>query len=406
MPIAPASQVKKFMTDIHLHDQEPINRLLAARPIWDANVRAATALNLDPAVILHAGPPFDSPGQIPTPVLNSAAVAVVFEQLADNFDAAKQMVRSGEVVLRPAQDYSTVVPLAGVVSPSMWLHRISDPQQPGNITYTPFNGGNGPAIRLGRCDEPTLRHLQWINTELIEALAECNFHGVNLLELASDALHHGDDCHGRTISATAALLKRFDSTLKKFPESQKFLADGPSFALNLLMAMAKCMLQAADNFPNSSVATAAGGNGVKMGLKVSGKPDQWFTETATPPDGDLGHHPLSRALGAIGDSAVVDLVGFGAMGLSFAPVQRKAFRPLLPSEACFLPFVVFSCVHDVFDTLDFRTGMCARTVVETQSPPIVSLGIIDRDGDAGRLGGGIYRYPLNLFAQSLNALAA
>ncbi len=391
---------------LHDCDHIALTKLLATRPGWHSNETAATALNLDPSVILHAGPPFNNPDEIPEPVLNSAAVALVYENQADDFKFAKRMIRSGEVSLRPAQDHSTVVPLAGVVSSSMWLHRVIDLNNPQNSSYSPLNGGNGPAMRLGLCSDSALAHLRWINNELIATINECLSEPINLLNLAEQALRQGDDCHGRTIAATKILVEQFESKLDNFPVQKTFLEESPSFALNLLMAAAKCLLLAADNHTKSSVITAAGGNGSKMGLKLANNPEQWVTVEAQAPTGDLGSFSQSRALGAIGDSAVVDLIGFGAMALNYAPAQHKLFLPHLPDDASVLVNTLLPCVHKGFGKLQFKTGLTARTVVEKNTTPIVSLGVIDNEGQDGRLGGGIYRYPMTIFQKALETTFA
>ncbi len=392
------------MTSIDPRDRDALNKLLQARPMWRGNELAASAINLDSSVILHAGPPFESTEEIPEPVLNSAAVALVFENLADDFEAARSMIRAGEVSLQPAQDHATVVPLAGVVSSSMWLHQIIDSNNPDNITYSPLNGGNGPAMRLGLCSESALNHLRWINQELIDAVENCLEGEIDLLRVAREALSYGDDCHGRTIAATRAVLNHFQPALNDFPAQKRFLEDSPSFALNLLMASAKCMMLAADHNPHSGVVTAAAGNGVRVGIKVAGSPDHWIATEADSPAGDLGDYPASRALGAIGDSAVVDMVGFGAMAIAYAEAQREMFGNFLPADAGQLPGALLASVHDAFGSLQFRTGLSARTVVAEHTTPIVSLGVIDREGAAGRLGGGIYRYPESLFQQALDLI--
>ncbi len=385
------------MTNIHNRDRKSLEKMLQVDPAWEGNQMAKFAIDLDPSTILHAGPPFDSVDEVPEPVMNSAAVALVFEKRTDNFTTARHIIRSGEISLRPAQDYATVVPLAGVVSASMWLHIVVDQNNSDNVAYAPFNGGSGPAIRLGLCNESVLNHLQWINRELIVMLNKCIKESIDLLELARVALTYGDDCHGLTPTATRNLINHMEPDISAFSTAKKFLEKSPSFALNLLMGAAKCLMLGAENQQNSGVVTAAGGNGLRTGIKVASRPNEWLTTPANPPSGHLGEFSQSRALGAIGDSAVVDMLGFGAMAATYAKQQRKAFGDYLPTDADQLPSTLLSCIHDKFGSLQFRTGLSVRTVVQRQVTPIVSLGVIDREGTAGRLGGGIYRYPLSLF---------
>ena len=49
----------------------------------------------------------------------AAAQAAVIGGLAENADAARQMIGAGRLVLRPAQDVGIAVPLAQVLAPSV-----------------------------------------------------------------------------------------------------------------------------------------------------------------------------------------------------------------------------------------------------------------------------------------------
>ena len=395
----------KNLSELHASDQEALETILRVRPRWSANRVAAEALNLNQNVILHAGPSFESTDQITVPILNSTCAALVYENIAQNFNEAKRIILDGTILLEAAQNYSTVVPLAGVVSASMWLHEIVDEQNPSNSTFAPINGGSGAAMRLGMYNSSVVSHLKWLNGEFIEALNEYEFQNLDLISIASGALAEGDDCHGRTIAATATLVDLLQPMLQEnTPCVLKFLQDSPSFFLNLWMAVCKCMLQSGAGIPECSLITAAGGNGSAVGIQLGGRPDQWITTDAQAPFGDLGEFPNNRALGAIGDSAIVDVAGFGAMAMSFSPVQQQTFENFLPKDAARLPELLLPRIHDGFGALNLRTGLCARVAMDQKSTPIVSLGIIDNTGVAGRIGGGIYRYPLTLFSRALDNL--
>ena len=69
-----------------------------------------------------------------------------------------------------------------------------------------------------------------------------------------------------------------------------------------------------------------GGNGVEMGIQIAGLPGQWFTMPAQPPRGKFDLDiPMNRALGAIGDSAVVEGFGLGAMVVRLSPETGTGF---------------------------------------------------------------------------------
>ena len=382
---------------LHPADTEALKKVHSVCPVLRDHRRARDVLDIDTNVLLHAGPAFSSPSSVTKPVLNSACAALVFEGIAHDFNEARQLIQSGEVALAPAQDYGVVVPLAGVVSASMWLHEIADVAGGAASTYSPLNGGNGPAMRLGQFSDDVIAHFHWLNSELIEAITAVHSQDIDLISIGARALERGDDCHGRTIAGTRFLLDQWRPQIESYPAAYEFLCQSPMFFLNLWMAACKCMLSAAANTQNSSLVTAAGANGVEFGIQVAGVPGQWFIGPSTPPQGDIGQFSPDRALGAIGDSAIVDIAGFGAMALSLAPEQQKAFGNCIPDDAFELPQLLLPKTHCEFGDLKILVGTSARKVEATGRTPIVALGILDKEGVAGRLGGGIFRYPADVF---------
>ena len=387
-------------------DETALDAIIAVRPVWPSLKRAGAAVDLEANTLLHAGPAFDTPADITKPIFNSACIAAVIDRLASSFAAAGEAIRNGEIMLRPAQDYRVVTPLAAVVSPSMWLHEVVDAEHPARTAFAPINGGNGPAMRLGICNDAVLAHIRWLNGPFAESLAAAHGGDTDLIALAAHGLREGDDCHGRTLAATAELIRQLAPAIDRDPVARRFLDDGPSFFLNLWMAACKCMFAAAVGISGSSVVTAAGGNGATSGIQVAGAPGRWHTAPATAPHGELGEMPDDRALGAIGDSAIVDIAGFGAMAMSYAPAQREGLGRFMPEDGLSLPELLLRRVHPGFGDLGFRVGLCAYDVVASGRSPVISLGILDIQGTAGRLGGGIYRVPVEPFAAAVDQIAA
>jgi hypothetical protein len=340
--------------------------------------------------------------------MNSACVAAVFEGLADDLDTAEAAIRAGEIRLAPAQDHAVVTPLAAVVSASMPLHTVYDAHRGQVTVFAPINGGSAPAPRLGLRSMEVVAHLRWLNSAVAEALQAGIGEGVALLPLAAAGLAAGDDCHGRTPAATAALIAELEARTPgglRDARVRAFLAASPSMFLNLWMAATKCLMRRADGVAGSSFVTAAGGNGARLGIQVAGLPGRWFTAPATPPRGrpEDGIDP-ARALPAIGDSAVVDALGLGAMAIHLSPGQTAALGPLLPADAAERRVALTLGGHPGFRAFDLRLGLSARRVAETGRGPVVGLGILDRTGAGGRLGGGILEMPAAPFAAAVAAL--
>jgi len=166
-------------------------------------------------------------------------------------------------------------------------------------------------------------------------------------------------------------------------------------------------MTAASGVKGASLVTAAAGNGVDVGIQVSGLPGRWFTATAVPPRGRLDQDaPPKRALGVIGDSAIVEAFCLGAMAIQLSPEQDKALGAFLPRDSAARRAKLPAGRHPAFLALDISLGLTARAVVEHGSGPVVGLGILDREGEMGRLGGGVYDMPTDPFAAGLAVLEA
>ena len=390
---------------LHPSDQAALDGLLSVDPVWAGLTSARDALGLAEGTILHAGPPCSDAGPC-KPILNSAAMAALYEGWAKTEEDALKLVGSSDVTLLPAQDHHAVVPLASVLTSTMAVQVVEDRNNPDNRTFGPINGGSGPALRLGMAGAPVVDHLRWLNGDLADYLTTAAGTRIGLIDIADQALTLGDDCHGRTIAASKLLVERIADVAGIAPPSvSAFFEAGPSFFLNLWMAASKCVLAGADGRTDSSAVVAIGGNGRDMGLKLSGMPGTWFTVRAAPPAGKLepGNTDKDR-LGAIGDSAVVDAVGLGAMAMHFAPAQKAALGPYMETPSDALAQEVLAAVHDGFSRTRPRTGLIARRVVEAGQSIAISLGILDREGVRGRIGGGISVPPTALFAEGCDAL--
>jgi len=385
--------------NLHSRDRLAFDKAMVVQPVWNRFNTAAEALKLPQNVLLHAGPSFNDPKQITRPILNSACVAAVFEGIAKDFDQAEAMISACEIILKPAQDHDVVTPLAAVVSASMPLHTVYDAWRGAQQVFTPINGGARPALRLGLRSQAVLDHIRWLNSRFLDVLENGLAEGFALLPLAVTGLIGGDDCHGRTPVAGAALVEELiDRTPGGItdPDVLDFMHNSPSLFLNLWMAATKCMMKLAEGIECSSFITAAGGNGREVGIQVAGLPGHWFTVPAKPPVGTFDVDlPTDRAMGAIGDSAVVDAFGLGAMSGGLSEPDNPA---------ALLSSALSVSEHPYFQHLNIKLGTTARAVVDHGRGHVISLGILDKDGVLGRLGGGLYEMPVSLCAEALEAL--
>lgn len=386
-------------------DQDALNRVVAVQPEWSGFGTAGELSGCPSKTLLHAGPAFKSIDAISKPILNSACVAAVYEGLATDFSNAQALITSGEIRLEPAQNYNVVTPLASVVSCSMPLQIVRDGNKHNIQSFSPINGGGGPAMRLGLCNDDVLAHLRWLNSDFAQIFGGELSQPIDLLSIARGAIKQGDDCHGRTPVATKLLSEKINSAYNLPTTAREFLEKGPSFFLNLWMAACKCVLNAASGVEDSSLVITAGANGVDTGIQVAGLPNQWFVEHADMPKGKFDVDvPKARGLGAIGDSAIVDALGFGAMAMKYAPEQQKGLLEFMPADGLKLPQTLLSIEHPGFEELNLRVGLLARTVAGHNLQPVVSLGVLDNEGELGRLGGGIFVQPASTFESAVEVL--
>jgi hypothetical protein len=235
------------------------------------------------------------------------------------------------------------------------------------------------------------------------------------------------------------LSERLAARFKKMPQDScvdallSGLAATPLFFLTIWMAAAKLMLSAAEQREPATLITAMGGNGEVFGIALARRPHVWVTVPAPAPQGpylDPGLGAFS-ALGAIGDSAVIDALGFGGQALAFAPEPRAALEPYLPKVAEGIGLArsrpapheggsqsrepdpgeplpsqsLLEAAHPAFANAGIRVGMNAARVAASLKLPVVTLGMVEKTGERGLLGRGVMVPPRELFSNALREIS-
>ena len=394
-------------------DHHAAQALTAVEPAWTAMRTAADAVGLETHTLLHCGPPADPAHALVQPIANSAAVACVFEGWADDLDEALALVRSGSIRFESAQDRLVATPMAAVVSPSMRLIEIGDLHGAARRCYAPINGGGhggSPAPRYGRRAPECVEFLRFLNGEVADLLDGVATEPLPWLPLVDHALAAGDDTHLRHVAAHACLVDTLDTrrgAKHAGTKAEAFIREWPFFHLNFWMAAVRCLLDGASGVESSSLVTAFGGSGETFGLQVSGLPGRWFTAPATPPIGRLRDGFVTAdTTGALGDSAVIEAFGLGALAHRYAPRMRELHAGHCHDDLLALPAKLLAVEHPRLPRSRARVGLVARNVLAHGATPVVELGIVDRDGEAGGLGAGLYRPPPAPFEEACAALDA
>lgn len=366
-------------------------RITRVRPYWRDTLRADQALGLRPDVLLHAGPPLRSRSDICRPLLNAACAALLFEGRAADAGQAEDLIARGEVELRPAQDFNVATPLAAVVTSSMWLHEVVDLTGGGRPAYAPVNEGPGPAMRFGLLNRDVVERLHFVHGRLGPLLSDALPEPVDLLAIAAAGLAQGDELHARVGVGSGLLMRHVEVT----GEAAEFLGANPQWFLNLWMAACLCALSAARAYGKGDVLIAAGGNGQEFGIQIARAPGRWISAPASPPSGPGAPGVASDIvrLPAIGDSAVIDAIGFGALALEAAPAHAAHFPGEWVAALNRTASAQLVAKHPV---LGRRIGVDTARV-ETAGPPSVCLAALDVAGQLGLIGFGIAQHPAALY---------
>ena len=112
-------------------------RMTTAEAVLVDVLPASEALGLERGTFLHAGPPLEWE-RASGPMRGALVGAVLFEGLADSPEEAEKRLTSGDFELEPCHHRGAVGPMAGVVSPSMWVYALRDDVH-GNDSWCSLN---------------------------------------------------------------------------------------------------------------------------------------------------------------------------------------------------------------------------------------------------------------------------
>ncbi len=341
--------------------------------------------------LFHAGPPFANISKIPEPMRNSIAAAALHEGWIEDKQDLDYALRSSAIRLQAAQDIGLVTPLAFVVGPSAYCLEVYDAASPGNRKFSPLNDGPMPdALRFGTCRDGGRRLLTKLTDEIGPEYAERARVGTPLLPLIDYGLENGDDLHGHVAATQSKIITLFDDGLSD--DATTYMEDANQFVLNVIMATSALMIGGGAGLADSQLVVAAGGNGVDFGYKLASSPDEWIVKPANPPIGPkFPGHDGSVALPAVGDSAVVDALGFGAACLRLCPTLESAFGSYISPE--FLKESAHNSYVGPHPSITNQTVNVGLDMAASKSCLGITLGMVGADGTQGLIGRGVASWP-------------
>jgi hypothetical protein len=398
-----------------------VERMLTARPHLVDVRPAGDVLGLERGTFLHAGPPI-SWERASGPMRGALVGAMLFEDLADTAEQAEKLLASGAVALDSCHHHRAVGPMAGVVSPSMWMFVVEDSEH-GGTAYCSLNEGLGKVLRYGAYGPEVIERLRWMSAVLGPVMQTAlQRHGpLDLKAIMAQALQMGDELHNRNRAATSLFLRELAGDLVESDASQsdiaavlRFVNGNDHFFLNPGMAASKASADAARNVPGSSLVVAMARNGTDFGIQVSGTGDRWFTGPAGIPDGlYLGSYGPDDANPDIGDSAITETTGLGGFAMASAPaivrfVGGEVPDALAATQRMYEITLAESTAFQV-PILSFRgtpTGIDVTKVVRTGILPVINTGMAGKVAGTGQIGAGLVSPPAGIFTDAVRALAA
>jgi hypothetical protein len=402
-------------------NETAVGRMLAAGAELVDVRPASEALGLTAGSFLHAGPPVEW-DRASGPMRGALIGAMLYEGLADSPESAEAALASGDgLSWEPCHHHRAVGPMAGVVSPSMWMFELRDPVHDGSA-WCSLNEGLGKVLRYGAYGPEVVERLRWMSDVLGPLLqtAVRAAGSVDVKGIATQMLQMGDEGHNRNRAGTLMFLRELLPSLidsgapsSDVADAVRFMGGNDHFFLNLGMPACKLAGDAARDVPGSSLVVAMARNGTDFGIQVSGTGDRWFTGPANTPDGlYLGAFGPDDANPDIGDSAIAETGGIGGFAMAAAPaiVRFVGGEVADAIEATQLMYEITMAENPTYQipVLGFRgtpTGIDATLVTRTGILPHINTGMAGRVAGTGQVGAGLVNPPASIFPEAVAALA-
>ena len=382
---------------------------------------AAEALGLERGQFLHAGPPIAwerASGPLRGALMGGAAL----EGLVGDPEAAVPLFEAGTgVSLDACHHHAAVGPMAGVVTPSMWVFVLEDPAS-GRRAHCTLNEGLGKVLRYGAYGPEVLARLRWMS-EVLGPLLQSAVRAtgpIDVTGILTQMLQMGDEAHNRNRAGTLMLLRDLGPAMvttgaapRDVAEALRFVGGNDHFFLNLAMPACKLALDAARDIDGSTMVVAMARNGTDFGIQVSGTGDAWFTGPARLADGlYLGAFGPDDANPDIGDSAITETAGLGGFAMATAPAIVRFVGGSVPDA-----LATTRRMHEItlgenprwsVPVLEFQgvpSGIDVSLVCRTGILPQINTGMAGRQAGVGQVGAGLVTPPEEIFPAALAELA-
>lgn len=404
-----------------LANQRALDAMLGVQAMLVDVAPASEVLSLQRGEFLHAGPPL-SWERASGPMRGALMGAAALEGLVvDPEDAAELFASGDNVSFTPCHHHNAVGPMAGVVSPSMWMYVLEDPAD-GRRAYCSLNEGLGKVLRYGAYSPAVLDKLRWMSAVLGPLLAQTlrASEPINATAILTQMLQMGDEGHNRNRAGTLMLLRdlapsmaEIDMPSSDVAEVLRFIGDNEHFFLNVGMPACKLALDAARGIDGSTMVVAMARNGTDFGIQTAGTGNEWFTGPAQVPEGlYLGNYGPEDANPDIGDSAITETAGIGGFAMATAPAIVRfvggSVTDALATSRRMGEITLTKNSRWPIPVLDFAgapTGIDVTRVCRTGILPQINTGMAGKIAGTGQVGAGLVTPPAEIFPAALASLA-
>lgn len=397
-------------------NDEVVSRLNDGVPMLKGIDRAGAVVpGMGERTVLHCGPAIEWRDMC-NPLQRSIKAAIVAEGWARDVDAAAKLVVSGEIQLEPANEHATVVPMATSIGPSAPVYVVENAHG-GTVAFSSVNQGSGAVQWFGVDSGAAIDRLRFVRDTVGPVLAEAlaSKGPIDVLALAGQGVPMGDDVHMRVQATTNLFLRDLlpflvRSTHQRLHQAATFLSGNHLMFLNVAMAAAKSLVDAAASVENASIVTTMARNGSTYGIRLTGADRPWFI-TQSPPIQNALYYPSygpETSAPDIGDSAVLELIGLGGPAAANSPAVAGFLGGHMSDAIAATRSMQRICAGEstkfrlpILDHVGTPVGVDVRRVVELAITPAVNTGIIHATEGTGQVGAGVAWAPIECFTEAL-----
>ena len=358
-------------------------------------------------------------------MLNSGAVLVDVKPASEALNLGRgEFLHAGPPIewsRASCHHRGAVGPMAGVVTPSMWMFELQDPST-GNKSWCSLNEGLGKVLRYGAYSPEVIERLDWMRDvlgPLLQVGVRAREEHIDVRAIISQMIQMGDEGHNRNRAGTLMFLRDLlpfmieGGTSSDVARAARFVGGNDHFFLNLVMPACKLQTRAAENIPGSTIVTVMARNGTDFGIQTSGTGNEWFIGPAQTPHGlYLGNYTADDANPDIGDSAITETAGIGGFSMAAAPAIVRFIGGSVPDALATTRRMYEICEGENptfgIPVLEFRgapTGIDVTRVLRTGILPQINTGMAGKVAGTGQVGAGLVTPPMEAFTAAIAGLA-